>query len=208
MPTIPSKNADLRRYVLKKELRRILLYLLWLITFYAAAVSYNLNHQTYAPEKRMEGFKMVLWMLIAATIGFFLFRIYEFFTLRAARGTVLTSRLSHTYTTTNEPLHGRRDGGYDFRLHTALILQKPNGKKQRLRFEQKTGSYQYYHEGADLIRFRSLPYPIHLDPSSPNGFVCVACGRMHKTLQSHCDQCGLSLIDPKDIPETNEKTPT
>ncbi len=208
MVKLPPQNADLRRYVLKKELRRVLLYLLWLAVFYGAAVSYNLNHQTYPPEKRMEGWRMLVWMLIAAGIGFFLFRIHQFITRRALVGKIMTSKLSHTYTATEEPLHGRRDGGYDFRLHTALILKKPNGKKQHMRFEQKTGSYQYYCEGADLIRFRSLPYPLNLDPNASHGYVCVACGRMHKSYQAHCDQCGLSLIDPKDIPKTNTKTPT
>lgn len=208
MIRLPQKNHDLRRYVLKKELRRILLYLVWLGVFLAAALSYNHNHQTYPPERRMEGWRMLVWMLIAAVIGFFLFRIHQFFTRRACRGTVLLSKLSHTYTATEDPIRGSRDGGYDFRLHTALILQKPNGKKKRLRFEQKIGSYQYYREGAELIRFRSLPYPINLGSDAESGFVCVACGRMHKHYQAHCDQCGLSLIDPREICKNNEKTPT
>ena len=208
MIRLPQKNRDLRRYVLKKELRRILLYFLWLGIFLGAALSYNHNHQTYPPERRMEGWRLIVWMLIAAVIGFFLFRIHQFLTRRACRGTVLLSKLSHTYTVTEDPLHAARDGGYDFRLHTALIIQKPNGKKQSLRFEQKIGSYQYYQEGADLIRFRALPYPVNLGGDPKNGFVCVACGRMHKSYQEHCDQCGLSLIDPRELCETSKKTPT
>ncbi len=204
MPKLPPRNRDLSRYVIKNDLRRICFYAAWLAIFLLGAMAYNQNHQTYPPEKRMEGWRLLVWMAIAAVTGFFLFRIWRFLTDRPRCGTVLQAGLSHTYTPGEEP-GMLRQMDYDFRLKNALLLKCPNGKKARLRFEQKTGSYLYYQEGAELIRFRGLPYPINTDPRAPHGYVCVACGRIHTEWNEHCAACGLSLIDPKEILDDTKK---
>ncbi len=198
MSQIPPRHQDLRRYVFKNDLRRILLYLTWILIFLGGAMAYNHNHQTYPPERLMIGWRLVGWMAVAIAIGFFLFRIWKFFLVPTRRGTVIRTGLAHTYTPGEEP-GPRAKTSYDFRLKTTLLIRRPNGKKARLRFEQKTGSYLYYHEGMSLIRYRGLPYPIDTDPTAPHGYVCVACGRIHEELQEKCEGCGLSLIDPKEL---------
>lgn len=195
---LPARNRDLRRYVLKNDLRRAILFLIWLTVWFLGAHTYNLNHQTYPPERRMVGWRMLVWMLIGAAVGFFLFRLWRFFTRLPVRGRIERAGLSHTYTHSEDPGAGTALE-YDFRLRTALVLRKPNGKKCRLKFEQKLGSYQYYHEGAEILRLRGLPYPINLDPNAPHGYVCVACGRMHPAWQERCELCELTLIDPKEL---------
>lgn len=198
MTRIPQKNRDLRRYVLMNDLRRACLFAAWMTVWFLGAHTYNLNHQTYPDERRMVGWRMPVWLIIGAVIGFFLFRMWKFYTLRTVRGTVLTAGLSHTYTHSEDP-GAATTLEYDFRLRTALVLRRPNGKKKRLRFEQKTGSYLYYGEGAKLIRLHGLPYPINTDPAAPHGYVCAACGRMYGAWQERCELCEHSLIDPKDL---------
>ena len=44
MAKIPSKNKDLRRYVLFKDLRKLVLYALWLAIWYLGADAYNQSH--------------------------------------------------------------------------------------------------------------------------------------------------------------------
>lgn len=198
---LPARNRDLRRYVLKNDLTRAALYLAWLTVWFLGAHTYNQRHQTYPPERRLEGWRMLVWMLIGAAIGFFLFRIWRFFKRLPVRGTIIRAGLSHTYTHSEDP--GAATAlEYDFRLRTSLVLRKPNGKKRRMKFEQKIGSYQYYHEGAEILRLRGLPYPVNLDTAAPHGYVCVACGRIHPTWQEKCEVCELSLVDPRDLKST------
>ena len=195
---LPKRNRDLARYALKKDIRRGILYALWLVAWVVAAYAYNANHQTYPPERLLLGWRLAFWMLGGVTLGFCLFRCWKFFTHRTVRGDVLYSGLSHTYTHSESP--GVASSlEYEFRLRTALILRTPSGKKRRLRFEQKIGSYHYYNDGEKLIRFHGLPYPVNLDPDAPHGYVCAACGRMYRNLQEKCDVCELSLIDPKEL---------
>ncbi len=195
---IPSKNSDLRRYVIKKQLLRATGLAAWLLAFWVGAMMYNRNHQTYPPERLMTEWRLVGWMAIALVTGCLLFRAWKLVFPLPRRGRVLSTGLSHSYTSSEDPgtLSGTR---FDFRLRTALCIRLPNGKKRKLRFEQKIGSYAYYHEGAELVRFYGLPYPIDLDPKAPNGYVCVACGRIHSEKHTHCTSCGLSLIDPADL---------
>lgn len=198
---LPVKNRDLSRYVLKRDLSRSLLFAGWMLLFFLGAHGYNMRHQTYPDARRMVGWRLVIWMAIGAVIGFFLFRMWRFFTLRTMRGKIERAGLSHAYTHSEDP-GAASSLEYDFRLRTALILRLPNGKKRRLKFEQKTGSYHYYSEGARILRLHGLPYPINTDPTAPHGYVCVACGRTYKEFQERCEVCELSLIDPKDLNET------
>ena len=41
MLKIPSQNKDLRRYVFRKDLRKIALYAVWLAIWYFGAYAYN-----------------------------------------------------------------------------------------------------------------------------------------------------------------------
>lgn len=197
MPKIPPKNNDLRRYVLRRDAFRILGFLLWLALLIGGAVSYNNEHQTYPDHRRIVGWRMVLWVAIAVLTGFFIFRIWRFWTDRTSCGVIESTGLSHTYTPSGDPRTSGMD--YDFRTNTAIRLHLDNGRRKRMRFEQKQGFYQYYYEGNRIVRFHGLPYPINLDPESKNGYVCAACGYWTKKYLPTCELCGHSMIDPKDL---------
>ena len=77
MLTIPQKHRDLRRLAATRLILRIVGYLLWLGIWYSGAISYNLNHSTYPPERRMEGWRLAIWMGIAALSGLLLFRLWK-----------------------------------------------------------------------------------------------------------------------------------
>ena len=195
---IPQKNKDLIRYVRFCDARRIVGYLLWIALLIGGALSYNHNHQTYPDYRRMVGWRMGLWVLIAIVSGFFLFRIWKFFTDRTLSGTVVSSTLSRSYTASETP--GEKTD-YDFRLNTALKLCTDQGKRRRIRFEQKAGFYQYYHEDSHVVRLHGLPFPVNTDPNAPHGYVCSVCGNHHKQLPDRCQCCDYSIIDPKDLQE-------
>jgi len=213
---IPKRNGDLRAYVLRRKWMQVVAYLVWIAVFLAGALVYNAAHQTYPPEKLMLGWRLLLWMLISAASGFFLFRIYRLLTDRTFEGRVERSGLSHTYTSSADP-GGANAISYDFRLHTYLVIRTDSGKKKRIRFEQKPGFYLYYYEGSYLCHLSGLPYPV-CDPSRAcrpekrkrrgveermddpsEGYVCAACGFMNKSLDEPCDRCGHSLIDPSEL---------
>ena len=194
---IPSKNRDLFRYVCRKDILRVLGYLLWIVAFYMGASSYNKKRPNSPDSRLIVGWKFWVYMLAVVVIGFFVFRIWKFFIDRTFAGEVQRSALSRSYSASQDP----NSSEYDFRLNTHLTVRTSNGKLRRIRFEQKDGFYQYYHEGNTVLHFHGLPYPVCTDPEAPYGYVCAACGHHHKGLDSHCAVCGHSLIDPKDLNE-------
>lgn len=201
---IPKQNRDLRHYVLRRDIGRLLLYLLWIFLWCMGALAYNLNHQTYPPERLMLGWKLAIWIATAVILGFFLFRIHAFFFDRAFVGTLESVGLSHTYTGSRDP-GVLRSAQYDFRLHKVLIVRLENGKRKRICIEEKQGSYVYYRIGDRLIGLHGLPYPINLDADKKTGYACAACGRIHPQRFPLCDQCGHSLLDASQLPSTLKK---
>ncbi len=195
---IPMKNRDLRRYVFKKTFKRCLFFFLWMVVWFGGAMFYNAEHQTYPEERRMTGWRLTLLMFLMFVVGFLLFRMWKIWTERSVCGIIETSDLSHTYTTADSPrcCHA---GGYEHRLKKTLRIRTANGSHQRIRFEQKNGSYLYYREGTEVIRFYGLPYPIEIDRESFDGYVCVACGRHSDVWTERCVECGFSLVDPRDL---------
>ena len=221
-PRIPRKNRDLRRYVGRRRLLSIGGYAALIAIFWASARAYNAAHTTYEPHRLMLGWKLAIWMGAAVVLGFFLFRIGRLLTDKSFEGEILSSDLLHTYTSSRDPGAGK-PVSYDFRLHKTLTVLTEDGKKRKLRFEQKTGSYLYYYPGTHICHFAGLPYPV-ADPSRrhaperkrrdpgetprddlSDGSVCVACGMLNPTERTHCAACGLSLIDPADLWQSNEK---
>ena len=196
MTKIPSQYQDLRRYAMRRMLLRAGGYLLWMIAWFAAAMSYNANHQTYPEYRLMKGWRLVLMMVVVAAIGFVLFRVWKLYTDRGCRGVVVSSGLKHTYTASEDPGTG---GDYDFRLNTALKIRTEEGKLRRMNFEQKHGFYQYYNQGANLIRFTGLPYPVNTDPERTHGCVCSVCGTWSEEQREICPVCKHTVIDPKDL---------
>lgn len=198
MSKIPMQYKDLRRHIFFTDLRKCLLFTGWMIIFIASAIFYNYNHQTYPPERKILGWKLFALILFAAVTGFFLFRMWTFFTDRTYTGTIHFSGLTHDYTTPDTP-YGFKPASYAERIQTKLVVLTDKQKKRRLRFEQKIGSYWYYADGQRIIHFHGCPYPLNLDPEVPHGYICVACGRMHENYVPECEYCYLSLIDPKEI---------
>ena len=211
---IPEENRDLRSYVLRRRLLQLTGFTLWLAAFGFGAWFYNDSHQTYPPQRRIVGWRLLLWMLVAAAVGFFLFRLWKFFTQRGVEGAVAESGLSHSYTPSADPGAGN-PVNYDFRLNTYLVIRDEKGKRRRLRFEQKPGFYLYYYEGTHVCKLSGLPYPIRdperccrparrysegaRDPHDDlsGGYLCAACGNLNNwDLSVPCGRCGLSLVDP------------
>lgn len=199
MYRIPKQYKDLRRHVLVRDLRKLILFAVWMLVFWGNALLYNYNHQTYPPERRFVGWRMALFLAIVAVLGFFVFRMWTFFTDRTYAATVFRSGLSHSYSPPDEP-YGIKAANYDFRTNTKLeVAIDGKEKRHRLHFEQKNGCYWYYNEGERILHFHGLPYPLNLDPTAPHGYICLACGRIHKTYQPTCEFCFLSLVDPAKV---------
>ena len=212
MKSVPSRNRDLLRYLRRKKLVRSLLAALWTVLLVSGAVAYNNAHRTYPPERLMIGWKFALLCVIAVVSGILIFRLPKLFLDRSFEGVIERSGLSHSYTRSADP----GSSEYNFRLNTVLRVRTPDGKKKRIRFEQKNGFFVYYHEGKRVCHFAGLPYPLadlrepndpppHASPiadareESPLGnYLCVACGRLNRA-PDVCDGCGLSVIDPKDV---------
>ena len=202
MAKIPSKNKDLRRYVLFKDLRKLVLYALWLAIWYLGADAYNQSHPKYSPSRLMLGWKLALWMAASALLGFLIFRMWTFFTDRSYRAVISRSGLSQSYEASRDPGLGNATD-YDFRLNTSLRIQKKGKRRNcRIHFEQKPGFYFYYYEGTEILKLHGLPYPIAVKGQHPDApkQICAACGQIAKDDEVRCHVCEHTLIDPKDLP--------
>ena len=196
MPKIPAKNKDLRIWALRNAVLRLAGWGAWTTALWLGARSYNQNHQTYTPDRLIIGWKMAVWVAFAGLSGFCLFRVWRFFTNRAFVGRIERYSHARSYGPANNA-----DTENDFRINTALRVRMENGKLRRVRFEQKNGFYQYYHEGNRIARFGGLPYPINLDPDGKDGYVCAVCGTHCDQWQDNCPTCSRSMIDPRDLME-------
>ena len=196
MNCLPKRNRDLKRYALRRDLFRLLGYLLWIAIWIGSALVYNAEHPNYPHRFQIVGWRM--FFLVAATLvsGFLFFRIWRLFTDRTVRGVIEVSSLSHSYSASSDP-GGAVD--YDFRLNTKLRIRKSDGKTKTLCFEQKRGFYHYYYEGKSILSIHGLPYPIRTDDDPSVGYVCAVCGTWSETKANICAHCGRSMIDPKEI---------
>jgi len=193
MNRLPKRNRDLQRYVLLRDLMRLLGYLLWLTVWIGGAIMYNIEHQSHPAQFRILGWRLVFLIAAALASGFLIFRIWRLFGSRLTHGVIEVSSLSHSYSASADP-GGSID--YDFRLNTKLKIRKSDGKYKTLCFEQKRGFYHYYYEGKPILSIRGLPYPIRTDSDPSVGFVCAVCGMWHETKTDTCSRCGKSMIDP------------
>lgn len=193
---IPKKNRDLAVYVRRRDLIRLIGFVIWVALLIGGALFYNHEHQTYPDYRRMVGWRMAIWVAAALISGFLIFRLWKFFSDRSFSGTVVDAGLSRTWSASDDP-GGATD--YDFRLKTRLRVRTERGRHRRIRFEQKLGFYLYYHEGNHVVHFHGLPYPINTDPAASAGYVCSVCGHHSKERIDLCPACRKSMIDPADL---------
>ena len=193
---LPIKNRDLRRLALRRDLFRLLGYLLWIAIWIGSALVYNAEHPNYPHHFQIVGWRMLFLVTATLVSGFLFFRVWQLFTERTVCGVIESSSLSRSYSASADP---GESTDYDFRLNTKLRIRLENGKTKTLCIEQKNGFYHYYYEGARIVRLRGLPYPIRLDGDSSIGYVCAACGSLSETKIDACPHCGRSMIDPSDL---------
>jgi hypothetical protein len=132
-------------------------------------------------------------------------------------GVILEAGIARGYTSSRDP-GASNPVDYDFREYTRLVIQTPNGKRRRIRFEQKPGFYLYYYPGTYVCRLPVFPYPLR-DPQRSGepprgesrlgekanddlsgGYLCIACGSLNnRSLSEPCGRCGHSLVDPKEF---------
>lgn len=204
--SIPVRNQDLRRLVLRRRLIRLGLYLLWLSVLLLGANRFNASHELHP----LSGWRLALWLGGGAAVGFVLLRVYRLLTDRSFVGTIRRAGIS------------RRAKGDEVRLHTTLRLtDEGTGRRRRLRFEQKDGFYLLFHEGVRVCKLSGLPYPLP-DPQTvpdltapdtdrPNTAksadrFCVVCGRVESPVAERCAGCGYSLLHAEELFGTqNEK---
>ena len=216
-PHLPQRNRDLARYVRRKRAVRLGLLALWTLLLVVGAILYNRSHEKSVLPP-IVGWRMAAWIAAALVSGALLFRVPQLFFDRSFTGVILRSGLSHSYSASADP--GATRASQDFRLNTVLRVRTDEGKIRRIRFEQKPGSYFYYHEGNRVCHISGLPYPVAdpatmqapprvsslrdedstgSDPIDPRAsYVCAACGQFGRA-PTVCARCGLSLIDPRDL---------
>lgn len=195
---IPSKNADLRRYVLREDGFRLLGFAAWIAFWTFGVILFNRNRENLPESARLVGWKMILFLVLLYLVGGLVCKIWRLFSRPTLRGKVLSSSLTHSYSSSGDP-GLLRDADYEFRTNAKLILVTGKGKRRSVVFEQKPGSYVYYSEGREILRFHGLTYPLALEQKPGEPYLCVACGNFTPDADAPCPICRHSIINPAEI---------
>ena len=87
-----------------------------------------------------------------------------------------------------------RNGKFVWSTYISLVYKGEDGKNRTLLFPSK--SDDVLKVGADLVKYRGLPYPIPVYPSKDpkNRYICVKCGRHENAKTLECTYCGTSMV--------------
>ncbi len=194
---IPKNTRDVRRAAFMRNFKRITLFLLYAALWALGYLFYLSNPY----NKPFSWWAMLIFCILIAVSGFFLFDVGKFLTEKSFVGIVKSMSVSRTY--------GRgvtRDGKFKIDYHTYRVLKitDSKGKKRKLRFQLFDDGYDlYYREGDTVAYFRGTTYPLSLESEGRGEHICVMCGvrviepRHHKDREvntEYCEACGKTLV--------------
>ena len=194
---IPKENRDVRRAAFMRNFKRITFFLLYAALWALGYLFYLSNPN----NKPFEWWAMLVFCVLVAASGFFIFNIGKFLTEKSFVGIIKSMSVSRTY--------GRgvtRDGRFKIDYHTYRVLKitDSKGKKRKLKFQLFDDGYDlYYREGDTVTYFRGTTYPLSLEAEERGEHICLLCGvraietKKHgerQTNTEYCEACGKGLV--------------
>lgn len=198
---IPKKNADLRFYAVRRNLKRIFSYVLIVVVM-------NLSMMSYL-DKRVAGLPPIKWWVylifeaIVVAGGWIVCNMSLFVTDRYASGRIRSMKTVRSY--------GRflsRNAKLDVGPYNYLkVVLACKGGRRSVRIQLFEDGYDgYYREGGTLVKFRGLNYPLCLESEADGVHICSVCGvRSYdkgedtKGKQLVCETCRHTIIDVKNL---------
>lgn len=194
---IPKECRDVRCAAFMRNFKRIALFLLY-VGIWALGYLFYLSNPYNKP---FSWWAMLIFCVIVAASGFFIFNIGKFLTEKSFVGIIKSMSVSRTY--------GRgvtRDGRFKIDYHTYRVLKitDSKGKKRKLRFQLFDDGYDlYYREGDTVTYFRGTTYPLSFEAEERGEHICVMCGVRAIETKKHgerpinteyCEACGKRLV--------------
>ena len=198
---IPSKNSDVRRYAVWKNLK-------YLVFYIALVVIMNLALWSYLGRRPsgLEPLKWWVYPLFEAMVvvgGWFVCCMTRFVSDRYACGRIRSMRMVRSYGRALSRKAKPTVGFYNYLKVDLACEGGPKSVKVQI-FED--GYDGYYREGGTLVKFRGLNYPICLESEAEGAHICAVCGvRCYNGNSTKgdgvliCPSCGRSLIDVNDL---------
>ncbi len=192
------ENPDIRRRIARRSARILLLSVLWIS---AVTVAEQLFLYDYFVENRVGPIPAAIIWLVLYLIGLLKIGLFPWLFDTSWEGDVVKVKY-RSYVTSNGALMLNRSAVYE-QTDEHLTIHMQKGKLRYTVTRQKDLDAVIYKEG-DLVRhYRGTPYPLILArDGAPAPRICVFCSDVQPYPdRTHCDFCGMSLIDIADHPQ-------
>ena len=169
---IPTRNQDLRRYAAWKNWKYLLSYVAYLL-FFALAFWFYLNRR-HEDARPLAWWAIPLFAIIVIISGWLICCMYRFVGDFSLSGRIQSIAFTRSY---DRGL--TRSAGLSIDEHTyiKITVMTKNGKKRRVRVMLFDDGYDgYYYEGATLVKYRGLNYPLCLESEKNGAHLCSVCG--------------------------------
>lgn len=169
---IPASNDDLQKYARWKNLKYLLGYLGYCAFFtFAFYFFVSRRHEDVEPLK---WWVYPLFVIAVLVSGWIVCCMGRFVNDRSRSGIVKSMSISRNY---DRGLS--RKAGFRLEDHTyvKIVLTDGNGKKKRIKVQLFEDGYDgYFKEGATVVKFRGLNYPLCLESEADGAHLCSVCG--------------------------------
>jgi hypothetical protein len=170
--TIPEKNSDVRSYAIRKNLKYICCYLLYVAFFLVAFLSFCLRRHEDAEPLSL--WVYLLFPVIVLVSGWFVCLMNRFVTDRYVCGQITGTKYTRDY---GRGLDRKAGLSIDFHTYVKIEVKDGRGKKRRVKVPLFADGFDgYYAEGDELIKFRGLNYPLVKESMKKGVLLCTVCG--------------------------------
>lgn len=205
-PKIPKRNADLLRYAVSVQLKRVI----GCLVYYGAFAAAYLFYLQGALRKPLPPLLLAVFIAVVAISGAVIFRLDKFFLSRSYAATVRSLSVSRSY---GRGLNREAKFSYDFHSFLNIKSVDRKGRERKCKIQLFDDGYDgYYREGDRIVAFRGLNYPLSLEAEARGEHICCVCGvrsydrdargatsrvrgEKDETGTYSCPSCGRSMID-------------
>ena len=204
--SIPKSNKDLKELAIRKNVKYILCYVLYLAFFTLAMVSFVSNR--YDGAAPLKWWVYPVYFTVVAVSGWMICFMNRFVFDHSFSGKIEKMSFSRSF---GRGLSRNAKLSIDYHTYIKLVACDERGKKHKVKVQLFDDGYDgYYKEGGEVVKFRGLNYPLCLESEVEGAHMCAVCGvrtcyvegkTVHGTLKPEfrdgtmiCRSCGHTMI--------------
>ena len=170
--TIPETNKDLKTYAMRKNIKYLLSYILY-VAFFASAFIYYVSNR-YEGAESLKWWVYPVYFTSVLVSGWFICFMNRFLFDRSFSGKIASMGFSRSF---DRGLSRKAGLSIDDHTYLKLVAVRENGRKIKVKIQLFDDGYDgYYKEGEEIVKFRGLNYPLSLESEKNGAHICAVCG--------------------------------